>query len=137
MSEGAALHAGQVAQFVFLHKDTARRVGNVDQETFVYEVNAKSRPMLVLARSRVEHGGRVYPVAPITSRGCKPDGTVKRNHRFIGDCIERGKMSYVKLEVEYYPECLLVNREARQVNDQNALDAFLKNWAFMKLGLPW
>lgn len=69
---------GEVAEFFYLHLNTARNVGPHEhiEKTFVFSVDGKARPMLVMRALRKKNRDRHwFLVLPITSK--RMDGSDK------------------------------------------------------------
>jgi hypothetical protein len=101
----------KIAYFVHLHLDTARE--SCDQsgklQIRLFTVEGKARPMLVIGQSRNKATGVMwYRVLKVTTKGLMPNGQVKEGVERIGDCIEKGRESFVELmSLVAYPENLL------------------------------
>ena len=106
----------QVAYFVDLHLDTVEGTGPHPhcEGTWTYRSEGKPRPMFVLAAvKRRRRGRRWFTVLPITTKGRDENGEVLPNMMSIGDCIENGKASFLRLEPKCIPENMLHRTESR------------------------
>lgn len=109
---------GDAAYFVHLHLDTAKQesMRPLTPDVYLYQVEGKPRPMLVIRQLRGrERGRRWFLTLPITSKGRREDGSVLSNVQPIGNCIDVDKQSYVKLELYRLPENLLNRKERGQL----------------------
>ena len=103
-------NVGQVAYFVDLHLDTVREDNPHPhcQGTWVYYAEGMPRPMYVLAApKKSERGRRWFVVLPITTKGPDERGATRRNLLHIGECIDPGKDSFLRLEPKRMPENML------------------------------
>jgi hypothetical protein len=109
---------GEAAYFVHLHLDTAKQgtMRPLTPDVYLYQVEGKPRPMLVIRQlPGRERGRRWFLTLPITSKGRREDGSVLSNVQPIGNCIDVDKQSYVKLEVHRLPENLLNRKDGGQL----------------------
>src|SRR6478609_6653752 len=98
-----------VVYFVHLHLDTARRLNESarHENEKVYRVEGKPRPMLVMSRLQKRRGRDWFRVLPITSKGKDKTGKLLPDIEYIGDCLNVGRESYVKLDPRDLPENML------------------------------
>ncbi len=101
---------GDVAYFVHLHLDTAAVKGAHPRQTatWVYHVEGKPRPMLVLTcLKQCDRGRRWFLVLPITTKGYDGKGRRRSDVEPIGRCIDPDRDSFVRVEPCRLPENLL------------------------------
>ena len=103
------LTEGTVAYFVHLHLDTAKQIAKHAhrEQHWVYEVEGKPRPMLILSKPRSERGQHWYRVSPLTTKGLNEQGACKPRHVRIGTLCNQDSESYVIAEVYNVPENLV------------------------------
>ncbi|MEI8376250.1 MAG: hypothetical protein WCJ35_25800 [Planctomycetota bacterium] len=91
--------AEEIAEFVHLHLDTVAVNGPHPKHEgeYIYQVEGKPRPMLVLSRLDEERGQVFFLVLPITKVGYV-NGKLRKRVEPIGDCITPGVQSYVLTE---------------------------------------
>jgi hypothetical protein len=102
----------KVAYFVHFHLDTARKCyeNPTEPQIQLYTVEGKARPMLVIGQSRDDDTRKTwYVVLKITTKGLTANGKPKENFESIGDCLERGRNSFVELTPLRYAENLLTS----------------------------
>ncbi len=100
--------AGEAAYFVHLHLTSARQIrpSHKDQH-WIYEVEGKPRPMLVICEPKKERGELWFLALPITSSPAEESAPNRKNYQRIGDCLREGTDSFVELIVCKLPERLL------------------------------
>jgi len=102
---------GQLAYFVKLHLDTARRRERACKDgEWQYIVEGKPRPWLVLTRlpsKKPSRGRRWFLALPITSKGLDENGDVKEGFQPMNKCIDGDRESFVELKPQDLPENLL------------------------------
>ena len=116
----------EVAYFVHLHLDTVTEQARHSEmeDVWIYSVQGKPRPMLVLRRlPERKRGRRMLLVVPITSQGLDSQRKLLPDHEPIGDCLDRGKPSYLKLQLQRLPENL-VHRQAGKSSIKQPCDPF-------------
>ncbi len=104
-----ALRPGEIAFFFDLWPNTAKQKGPhpTKQRTFVFEIEGKARPMLVLDRLDRQYDTRWYRVLRITTKPNRGDGRRREECYRLGRCVNPDKESYVVLEPLVHPETLL------------------------------
>jgi hypothetical protein len=106
-----SVRAGIVVSGIHLHKDTIRFIKKHDHRDKVneYAIEAKLRPLLVICKHSNKNGTSWYTVLPITSKGRYENGATKRDCQSIGDTIQKGRQSFVKLAPETVPDKFISN----------------------------
>ena len=142
--DGKAFKSGDVVYFYHLFLATVRdrqpAPHPATDDTFVFRVNGKARPMLIVDRIPYHsgHGGSTwYRVLPITTKGTE-HGRPKPGHEPIGPCIDGNRPSYVNCyELTSYPDALLSAEHAGplvQPVDPNAIQNILSVVSKFRLG---
>ena len=133
---------GDFAYFVDLDLKTVTRTGPHPhrEKVWVYRVEGKAHPMLVVSIDRNREPGRSwYIVLPVTTKGLDRRGNVKPKMFRIGGCVDEDKESFLRLERYRYPENMLdCDSEHSPVSKQCDPEAYghiLKIVSHMKLGM--
>lgn len=100
MSDPRGLTERAVAYFMDLHLNSAVCHGRHEfkPDHWVYRLDAKARPMLVVRSGRNDRGCRWYHVLRITTKGCDAQGRRKPQLVSIGKLIDGDAASFVDIE---------------------------------------
>lgn len=100
MSDPHALAERTVAYFMELHPNSAvcHARHEFKANHWVYRVEAKARPMLILGVGRYDRGCRWYRVLRITTKGYDGQGQRKPQLMSIGKLLDGDSVSFVDVE---------------------------------------
>ena len=104
LRDGEFPTSGEVAYFMKLHLDTAVRKDRIPHQNgeWIYSVDAKRRPMIVLRHLRRKNRGVHWFLALPTTTKEQDFGVL-----YIGKCIEAGKDTFVEMWPQLVPSTLL------------------------------
>jgi|688.fasta_scaffold54773_3 hypothetical protein len=119
-----SIQEGTVVFGLQLHKDTVRflRKHSLHDGVKQYEIDAKSRPLLVINRKSKKHGKKWFTVLAITSKGLDEKGKPKAGYLPLGNSIDEAHQSFVKLASEEIPENF-ISDDGSTCNIVKVLDA--------------
>jgi len=129
------LRQGDIIYFVHLHLDRVRKLRKAEnyRNTYVYEVEGKARPMIILDELRGEQDGVTWFRVLKLSRGRSPQKQ-RPGHRRIGPLLEDGIDSFVDCHPHSYPDNLIAGDVIKRL-DRLQLTSILAIIGF-KLGPP-
>lgn len=101
---------------VHLHLNTVTPVEKLSdkEDHWIYRVEGKARPMLVVRVENSKPGRRLFRVIPITSQGLKEDGQLKPGHVRIGRLQGYECNSFANVgDPQTLPENMLANSKGQ------------------------
>ena len=122
------LNPGDVAYYIRLHLDTLRYLGDhpENRDDRMYEVAGKARPMIVIKVISTDRSGRSkYQTVSLTSKGRDWNGDLRPGFVRLGDLLQNGTESFVKLSVDETPDNLIQPPGKLKALDQLSFNAII------------
>ncbi len=132
------LHEGDIAYFMHLQNNTAKILREHDRipKTYICEVEAKARPMVIVHVLRRDRGTQWYEVFPITTKGQKETGELRDELVPIGRAIDPDIESFAEITPQRYPQNLYSGWVVCGEGNREQLDNLLRIYTHKKRHLP-